>query len=388
MNILYISNACSVSEYDRLFKGMSVQINHQSQKFNRLFAEGIAKNGVNITMISSRPVSYVFHKHKWYGKKTEDENGVHYVYLPFFNYKYVRQLFIYLTLKKEVKKWIRSNPGGIVLCDVLNYSLLSALSCFKQNIKLIGIVTDLPEILANGKITESVKRQNNMIAECDGLVLLARPMTEKINHKNKPFVVMEGFCDVKMRDVKNIFGEKYQKKVVLYSGLLHEKYGIRNLTEAFIKADIADSELHVYGRGDFEDQLKAIAEINDKVKYFGTKSNSYVVKEQMKATLLVNPRPTNEEFVKYSFPSKNMEYLASGTAMLTTELPSMPDEYKEHCFVSRGYDQESLKEALSEILSMSKETLYRKGAEAKEWVLTKKDNITQTKKVIEFLETL
>ena len=34
--------------------------------------------------------------------------------------------------------------------------------------------------------------------------------------------------------------------------------------------------------------------------------NDRVVEEQLRATLLVNPRPTTEAFTKYSFPSKNM----------------------------------------------------------------------------------
>ena len=54
------------------------------------------------------------------------------------------------------------------------------------------------------------------------------------------------------------------------------------------------------------------------------------VAEELKATLLVNPRPTTEEFTIYSFPSKNMEYMASGTPLLTTKLPGMPEEYHQY----------------------------------------------------------
>lgn len=387
-NILYISNACSISEYESLFQGMTVQINHQSQKFNRLFAEGISGNDVNITMISSRPVNFSLHPRKWYKKKIEVKNGVKYIYLPFFNLKYVRQFFIYVSLKKEVKRWLKSNPDGIVLCDILNYSLLSAVYRMKNKIKLVGIVTDLPEILSDGIVTDRIKKQNDMIANCDGLILLAETMNEKINPNNKPYIVMEGFCDVKMRDVKNVIEDKNPKKVVMYSGLIHKKYGIKNLTIAFMQANIEDSELHIYGVGDYENELKSMTEVDEKVKYFGTRSNEYIVREQMKATLLVNPRPTNEEFVKYSFPSKNMEYLASGTPMLTTKLPSMPSEYEAHCFVCKGYDEENLQNSLTEILAMPKEVLYSKGAEAKEWVLANKNNIAQAKKVIDFVEAL
>ena len=43
--------------------------------------------------------------------------------------------------------------------------------------------------------------------------------------------------------------------------------------------------------------------------------NDRVVEEQLRATLLVNPRPTAEAFTKYSFPSKNM-----GQAVVEVEM--------------------------------------------------------------------
>ena len=43
--------------------------------------------------------------------------------------------------------------------------------------------------------------------------------------------------------------------------------------------------------------------------------NDRVVEEQLRATLLVNPRPTAAAFTKYSFPSKNM-----GQAVVEVEM--------------------------------------------------------------------
>jgi glycosyltransferase involved in cell wall biosynthesis len=88
------------------------------------------------------------------------------------------------------------------------------------------------------------------------------------------------------------------------------------LVHAFIDANVGNSELHLYGDGDFADELEEIARNNERIKYFGVKPNDYVVAEQLKVILLVNPRPTNEEYTRYSFPSKNMEYMVSGTPVL------------------------------------------------------------------------
>lgn len=41
--------------------------------------------------------------------------------------------------------------------------------------------------------------------------------------------------------------------------------------------------------------------------------NSGVLKAQSESEILVNPRNDNNEFTKYSFPSKVIEYLGSGT---------------------------------------------------------------------------
>ena len=38
----------------------------------------------------------------------------------------------------------------------------------------------------------------------------------------------------------------------------------------------------------------------------------------------VNPRQNNEEFTKYSFPSKTMEYLASGVPVVAYKLDGIP----------------------------------------------------------------
>lgn len=390
MKVLYVSNACSVQEYNSLFKNISKQINHQSQKFNRLFAEGIAENGYEITMLSSRPINPAIHPQKWYKRKIEKVAGVNYIYIPFFNLKYIRQFFIIINLIKEVKRWIKENPDGVIFCDVLNYSMLCALNTAtkKAKNKIISIVTDLPEILANGQMDRRAIKQNKLISESDGMVLLAEAMNEKINPLKKPYVVMEGFCDIMMKSVENNFSNKYTKKTVMYAGLLHKKYGIETLVKAFIEANIDNSYLHIYGSGDYENELVKIAKEHDSIKFFGTKDNSYIVNEELKVSLLVNPRPVNEEFVLYSFPSKNMEYLASGTPMLTTNLPTMPKDYYPYCFVAKSDDKEGLKNELVKIFSFTDQELFQFGEKAKEWVLASKNNIIQANKVMKFVTTL
>jgi glycosyltransferase involved in cell wall biosynthesis len=114
--------------------------------------------------------------------------------------------------------------------------------------------------------------------------------------------------------------------------------------------------------------------------------NKIVVQDQLAATLLINPRPTNEEFTKFSFPSKNMEYMVSGTPMITTQLPGMPKEYHPYVFLFEGESVEGMKNSLKNILSKSKEELHQFGQEAKKFVLTNKNNQIQAHRILQFLK--
>jgi glycosyltransferase involved in cell wall biosynthesis len=114
--------------------------------------------------------------------------------------------------------------------------------------------------------------------------------------------------------------------------------------------------------------------------------NSQIVEKEQEATLLVNPRPTHEEFVKYSFPSKTMEYMASGTPVLTTILPGMPKEYHPYVFLLEDESAEGICRKLKEVMSLSDEDLFRKGSEARKFVLEQKNNVIQGKKILDMLE--
>lgn len=141
-----------------------------------------------------------------------------------------------------------------------------------------------------------------------------------------------------------------------------------------------------------EDQKRGLAHLlvgmagEDEVIYHGNVLNEEVVAAEMEASLLINPRPTTEEFTKYSFPSKNMEYMASGTPVLTTNLPGMPQEYQEYVYLFDDETVEGMARKIREVLSFSPESLRRKGLDAQRFVLENKNNVVQAKKILTMLE--
>ena len=117
-------------------------------------------------------------------------------------------------------------------------------------------------------------------------------------------------------------------------------------------------------------------------------TNEEIIVAEQKATLLVNPRYSTQEFVKYSFPSKTSEYMLSGTPVLTTRLAGIPDEYFQYLYT---FDEETINgyaNKLNETLSLPDIILKDKGVKAQEFVLKNKNNVIQSQRIKEFFKTL
>lgn len=387
MNLLYVSCICSNNKYMKLFNESEKKPSVQGIKYNRLLAEGISKqDNIKITTLSALGISRYISKKIFWGKQEENIDNIKYVYAPFINLPIIRQLTLMIYSFVYVMS-IKNKNDFYIINDILSSSIsIGALIASKlKNIPNIGIITDLPEYLTNNRL---VKIQNYIINNQDAYIFLTEEMNKKLNVKNKPYIVIEGSVDINMNECKNKLEDKYKKKVCIYAGAIQKIYGIRNLVYAFIKANINDSELHIYGDGDFREELEEICKYHNCIKYFGVKDNNFVVKEELKATLLINPRPSNEEYTKYSFPSKNMEYMVSGTPVLTTMLPGMPIEYNKYVYLFKDETENGLIKTLNEVCGKPLKELHDKGNEAKTFVINQKNNVIQAKKILSMIEKI
>lgn len=399
-NILYSVTVSSQEKYEELFSTSQQKPMQQAAKYHRLLCEGLsAIDGLNVQVVSKLPINKSNFDKNYLKKESETKNNVDYYYIPIINVAFGRNLFAFFNILTNVIK--RSTDKTVVIGDVLNIttSLANIIAGRIKGIKTIGIVTDIPSHLATSN-TESKKERKSLytsfkvivnefvLQRFDGYIFLTEQMNTLINTENKPYIVMEGHIDINVDKLTNTLEDKHSTIVCHYAGSLKRIYGIKNLTSAFINADVENSELHIYGDGDFVDELQEVCKQNANIRYFGVKLNTYIVQEQLKSTLLINPRPTDEEYTQYSYPSKNMEYMASGTPTLTTKLAGMPTEYYEHVYLIEDESLEGLTEILKTVLRKSKEELHDKGLKAKEYVLSEKNNVVQAKKVLDLINRM
>ena len=386
MKILYGYSNCTDKKYNEIFKDKSVAVLQPDQKYHGLLIKGLAKNGANVYCYSGLPLNRNVTKKLFIHEKDEEEEGVFYHYYKTLNLPIFRQAMIMLGAGKAVKKH-KGDEKTVVICDCLNRANVIGMvkGAKKRGFPVVMIVTDLPDYQFGG---ETAEKYNELLEKADGYIFLTEQMNERVNKQNKPYIVLEGHADYALAEIDD--NEKYEidfgKKVVVYAGSLSKLYGIQNLVEGFVSANIPDAQLYVYGGGDYREEIEAIAKEHVNVKYMGVRSNAEIVETEQRATLLVNPRPSDPEYTKYSFPSKTMEYMVSGTPVLMTKLPGVPKEYYPYLYTIEKQTADGIKASLEEVLALPFDLRNEKGKGARAFVLENKSNVVQAKKILDFLE--
>lgn len=391
MKVLYLSSLCSVKEYERMFKKYGSTSSHAAQKFNRLLVKGLLENGCNVDALTQRIIVAKDTKDD-YICLPEKEDGVYYKYLPRVRNKTLNRIKTIMRAFKEIKRWSKINPDGAIICDIILGELSLALWCAKHvgvKNKMTAIVTDVPSIRAgdNRKGLRAVPMhiKNKMIQFFDSYIFLTEQMNTKLNQNQKPYVVIEGIVDSSVVEEANVLEKKSCEKVCMMAGLLEEIYGVQMLIEAFTEIEDPNARLVFYGKGSSVEQIEKISQKDKRIQYKGELTNAEIVKEEKKATFLLNPRPPIGAWTAYSFPSKNMEYMASGTPLIAYDLPCIPKEYNDYFFPIREVSKEGIKEILQVLLKKDREEIHAFGLNAQKWIVQHKCASRQAKKIVDML---
>ena len=385
MRVIYVSNLCLPKVYDSLFEDKCYKSSEAAQKYNRIMAEGFVLNGCEVISLGVVPVNRNANR-RFISLPEGELNGVKYRHLKTINLPLIKQLLNAINVYFGVIK-LCDKKNSFVICDGLSYlaSKAAVLACKLKKIKSVGIITDLPEFLASSD--RAVKRYKKLFDEFSAYVVLTEEMAIKLGYLDRHYVVLEGQVD-SLEEREPLKQKYFSKKIVMYAGIVQKLYGLQLLVEGFIKANLENYELNIYGNGDYAEEIDRISEIHKNVRHFPSQPNSTIVEKEKEAYLLVNPRPTSEEYTKYSFPSKNMEYMVSGTAVLTTALPGMPEEYKKHVYLIEDESVDGISNAFKKVAGLGDEEVLNKGRLAREFVLSEKNNKIQTEKIIELINRI
>ncbi len=374
MKILYVT-AYPDSIFNEYAQKKVKNLIYAPQKFNSTFIKGFKNIKCEIEVLCPSDLDdEIINKRTRFSWKHIQENDITYHFAPTSSNRYIRKIIRDHAIKSYVKKFFKDNKDGIVLIDSLS---TCASLIHHESKKICHIVTDV-----SNEATEHDKHSTlySMLQESDYLVLLSEQMKDVIDTScTKGIAIVNGVAD---SSIKQYTGKK--EKVILYSGTLNESNGITNLINAFKKLD-TDYELHFYGVGESVKTILDESKINSRIQYKGSLPTEQVVSKQQEALILVNPRPVNQFFTPYSFPSKLIEYLASGTATISTKLPCITDNYYDVLEAFENDTVDGIYEGLNNLIKKSENELIEIGQAQQKFVLENLSNTVQAQKVIDMI---
>ncbi len=400
MKILLLGSLISQKEMELLNNGSKEKASVAPVNYETMLVKGMYENGAEIESISVPAVAaYPHSDFKRINRKEElVENGIRVQWVPFINIQGLKQITIKRNVVKLLKQWLKDNEN-VKDKVVLMYSIYPPYTepairlCKKYGCHLSAVIADLPEYMYSWKNLKGIrgwyaKRLSNKMmklqGQCDSYILFTKPMAAKMGIEDKPYMVSEGFCDTSIfDDIPD--QEKYLKKTVVYGGNLSRLYGIQNLVKAFMQTNL-DAELHLYGAGGDVAFIEDCAKLDPRIKFFGRVDRKTLLVALKKAHLLVVNKPTADDYSNYSFSSKILEYIASGTPLLTTKVGGMPEEYFPYFYFINDETIKGIANAIENAISQEDMTLSLKGTQARCFAAEKKNYIQQSSLILSFLE--
>lgn len=395
MNLIYVGSSRPEEITDELLKMGSV-VNFAGNTLQNALLEGLSEHCPNMKIVSSwgittyPKVKRIIFKRKYLPYKGKMDS---YVYVGALNLPILNLLSRFLRTRRELKRFLSKNQDNAIIIYEVHTPFLLAVATLRKRIKKTClIVPDLPEFMSgkNGRLHLFLKRIdkyiiNKCLSKIDSYTLLSEPMQYRLPMENKKWTLMEGIFQPIDSEEKV---EKETLRTIMYTGGVFHRRGVDILLDAFERIDKPNYRLWIRGNGDMVPEIKERAKKDSRIIYFDPMSREELLEMERRATIMINPTPASLDFTKYFFPSKTMEYLASGTPTVMYRLDCMPKEYDEYVYYVDNESIETLRDKLIEICEKPQEELDSFGRAAREFILTKKTPSIQCGKIINLLKSL
>lgn len=391
MEILFLGGFFPKEMEEYILARSKSMVQYAANKFQWNLIDGFLNiSGINLHAVSAPfvgPFPNEFRDFYIRGNSYLYKNSLQCQYVPFCNLWGYRNISRTISLKRAIEHFLSiKSRKKVIISYSLHTPFLQAAVFAKRidpSIHLCLIVPDLAQFMNLSKkktvIYNIFKKLDIKILEkslkyVSSFVLLTEHMKDVLKVGSRPYIVIEGIVDDSYPTLVSE-GQKTDEtyKTVVYTGTLNEKFGVVNLIKAFHAIDDRNVRLKICGRGDSEDLIKKYALKDDRIQFLGQVSNEEAVRLQNNATVLVNPRQNNEDFTKYSFPSKNLEYLLAGKPVVAYKLDGIPDEYDKYFHYVEDNTIESLSNTIKKVVNLPYEEREKIGKAAREFVIKNKN---------------
>lgn len=364
-------------------------------KFETAILEGLAANGAEVRVVGALPIaSYPNSKTFLVAGSpfTTAIPGVSGVLAFSLNLPLLKLGLRLVTTLYHGIRLLRSGEGrsGIIVYS-LHTPYLAAAIVLKQ---LFGVpvsifIPDLPLHMAGRALTGlhgAVKGlDNRLLRRLATNVDFAFPITEEIARAWLParlhYLVVEGIAPT-VEPTRPILRGNPTRKRILYTGSFSH---ILKVVRMFCSRSELDVELVLVGGGPDLAELQQLAAEDQRVDLKPFMVGAPLQREFEAADFLINPRDTQWEGAKYSFPSKLFDYMTRGLPILSTSMPGIPPEYFECFFALDDRNMELFAASLMRALNASREEIESRVALGERLLTNQKSSKATGARILEAL---
>ncbi|WP_422739385.1 glycosyltransferase [Micromonospora sp. WMMD729] len=361
------------------------------------FAWGLVRSlraaGCPVHLLSAAPVS------SWPGNRQIRfragrfrQDGVDGDLLPFVNLLGLKHLTRFVAAWRVGSRVLRERETDVLLVHGVHSPFLwfGVLRARRRGVRVVPVLTDPPGVAlpTDGRLVRllrglDVALVRAALARCSGVIALTAALADDFA-PGRPRLVMEGICAV---DDLLPAGPTNTRDIV-YAGGLSRAYGVDRLVEAFRALPGDDLRLCVYGRGELEGWLRDQAALDRRIRPPQLLPRGELLPRLSRARVLVNPRPVDQDFVRWSFPSKIIEYLATGVPVVSTRLPGIPPDYTPWLSYAEPDTAEGLRTAIEQVLGLSEHAARELGVGGARFVRETRNPTAQGHRMHDFLAGL
>jgi glycosyltransferase involved in cell wall biosynthesis len=375
----------------------------QTHKFGWSFARALNQAFGEVTLASTCPVqSFPLVRKLFFCGGGFHSQGMNGVLIGFVNVlllkHFTRLAACLLSLMPLIK---RKGINWIFVHGVHSPYLVFGLLARLLGCHVAVVLTDPPGIAlaTDSRLARLMKHIDSwligyFLARMDAVLALAPDLVLRLA-PNQPALVFPGILE-SILDIPAASLDSHSRSLsndglftIVYAGGLSQAYGVDRLIDAVLGFEPGVTvRLKLYGRGDQAMSIRRLVEEETRIVYGGFVDAATLLPELCAADLLINPRPTSEDFATMSFPSKLIEYLATGRPVLTTRIPSIPATLSEHFYYIKDESTEGIRTAIRAVMDLSILNRSKKGIAAQQFVQKQFSEAATGRKIAEFINNL
>lgn len=354
----------------------------QTHKFAWSLARALSMYQETI-LISSIPMqNFPLVKKIFIGSRRFIQSDIKGITIPFINILVLKHLTRFLSgFVLILYSYCKQKPFIIFIHGSHTPYLLLGLIFRALRVKTAVILTDPAGVELNtdsllSKFLKRIDKRFNhyLVKSSDVLIALAPKLIEDLGSNAikliTPGILNKEFSNSIISQNEYVSPiDKIDSFNIVYAGGLHDAYGVKTLVDAILTSNKKlNIKMFFLGKGNQLGYIKEAAIKDTRIEYHGFLDNSKLIPYLLNADLLINPRPASLGFSSQSFPSKLIEYLATGTPVLTTRIESIPVDLEEFFYYIEDESEVGIQKAIVKVMQENPTERKLKGLNAKKYI--------------------